>query len=79
MKSKTIRTTKLLAGFRILSEVKQAELGRAIGRSQSHISLIEAGQWDPDEEDQKKIAEFFDVPVDFLFPVEETTEVMIVK
>jgi len=60
---KKIRTRKLLAGFRIMSAVSQQELARAIGRSQSHVSLIEAGLKHPDEEDQEKIAEFFGVPI----------------
>ncbi len=55
-----------LKAFRILYGLKQEELARIVGRSQSWVSLVEGGRLLPQRNEAEKIARALKVdPADF--------------
>lgn len=48
------------------SNLNQTELGRIIGVSRSAIAMYEAGEREPDFEVEEALADFFNVPIDYL-------------
>lgn len=52
--------------LRQANNIKQAELARAINVSQATMSEYETGKYEPDIETLKKIADYFDVTVDYI-------------
>ena len=52
--------------LRQANSIKQAELARAINVSQATMSEYETGKYEPDIETLKKIADYFDVTVDYI-------------
>lgn len=60
-----------LKALRKSKGLSMKELGRLFGLSESTISLYESGKRQPDNETILKIADFFDVSVDYLLGREE--------
>lgn len=48
------------------TNISQAELGRIAGVSRSAIAMYEAGEREPDFEVEEALADFFNVPIDYL-------------
>ena len=48
------------------SNLNQTELGRIVGVSRSAIAMYEAGEREPDFEVEEALADFFNVPIDYL-------------
>ena len=46
--------------------LSQAELGRIVDVSRSAVAMYEAGEREPDFETEEALADFFNVPIDFL-------------
>ena len=46
--------------------ISQAELGRIVGVSRSAIAMYESGGREPDFETEEALADFFNVPIDYL-------------
>lgn len=47
-------------------DLTQAQLADSLGTTQRNISYLESGKVEPDLQTLWKIADFFDVPTDFL-------------
>lgn len=56
-----------LALLRREKGLTQAQLGEAVGLTQSMIAYIEAGQKDPSRDYKIKLAKYFNVTVEYLF------------
>lgn len=56
----------ILKQLRDERELSQAELGRIVGVSRSAIAMYEAGEREPDFEVEEALADFFNVPIDYL-------------
>lgn len=56
-----------LKELRILSNLTQQDLAKRLNLSQETISFYESGKREPDYTTLKKIANFFDVSIDYLF------------
>ena len=48
------------------ANLNQTELGRIVGVSRSAIAMYEAGEREPDFEVEEALADFFNVPIDYL-------------
>ncbi len=58
---------KILRSLRIESDLTQEELGKKINISKQAISNYEQGRREPDYENLEKIADFFNVDIDYLY------------
>ena len=56
----------ILKQLREEHNLSQAELGRIAGVSRSAIAMYEAGEREPDFEVEEALADFFNVPIDYL-------------
>lgn len=56
----------ILKRLRDERDLSQAELGRIVGVSRSAIAMYEAGEREPDFEVEEALADFFNVPIDYL-------------
>lgn len=48
------------------ANLNQTELGKIVGVSRSAIAMYEAGEREPDFEVEEALADFFNVPIDYL-------------
>lgn len=55
-----------IKALRIKKELTQEEFGKLFGIVKSTVSLYESGKSTPDDEIKKKIAEYFNVSLDYL-------------
>ena len=62
-----------LKELRLSRHLNQAELAKRLGMSASTISMYELGKRQPRFEDEEKIADFFNVDLDYLRGSQETT------
>jgi len=57
---------EILKKLRLQKRISQDELGQAVGLTKSTISLYETGKRQPDNSTLLKLADFFDVSIDYL-------------
>jgi transcriptional regulator with XRE-family HTH domain len=62
-----------LRSLREAKKITQSQLGEYLGAKKSAISLWESGKRQPDQETLVRIANYFDVTVDYLLGREEET------
>lgn len=62
-----------LKSLREARKITQSQLGEYLGAKKSAISLWESGKRQPDQETLVRIANYFDVTVDYLLGREEET------
>lgn len=52
--------------LRLLNKIKQSDLAKLCNTSQANVSAWELDKWQPSQEDLSKIADYFNVSVDYL-------------
>lgn len=62
-----LKETNRLAELRKRKGITQAQLGDAVGLTQSMIAYIEAGSREPSRDYKIKLAKYFGVTVEYLF------------
>lgn len=62
---------KILKQLRSENSLSQKEFGNALGVSRQAVGYWEKGEREPDMDTIKKIAEYFDVSINYLFGKED--------